>query len=198
MSTTEIHPSTVRNAETDAELHPLLDERWSPRSYDESAEIDDAELHALLEAARWAPSAANSQPRRFIAGRRGTPTFDAIHAGLASGNQPWTSKAALLVVGLTAVDPEQGPHRWAEYDLGQSIAHLTVQAHALGLHAHQMGGILPDELKKSFDLPENVVPVTVTAIGRVDVAEELDERFRERETAPRSRKPLDELVIVAE
>ena len=197
--TTSAPDTTRRTADSSEPLHELLDERWSPRSYDPEATIDDAELTALLEAARWAPSASNHQPRRFIAGRRGTATFDSILAGLVSFNAQWAERAALLVVAIAEPETEAGDvRRWAEYDLGTSIAHLTVQAHALGLHVHQMGGIDVDALRASFDLDERLVPVTVTAVGVVAGAELLEGVLAERETQPRTRLPLDEVVLRSE
>lgn len=188
--------STRRTSETSVPLHELLDERWSPRSYDATAEIDDDVLTSLLEAARWAPSAANTQPRRFIVGRRGTPVFDEILRGLMGFNGAWAGNAAALVLAIAQTEGDDGkPYRWAEYDLGQSIAHLTVQAHAAGLHVHQMGGIEVEQLRAAFDLPETLVPVTATAIGVVAEASALAPQLAERETLPRERKPLDELVL---
>lgn len=48
-------------AETSVPVAPTIAERWSPRAYDETAVITDAQLTALLEAARWAPSFGNTQ-----------------------------------------------------------------------------------------------------------------------------------------
>ncbi|NII40897.1 nitroreductase [Curtobacterium flaccumfaciens] len=188
-----------RSTDSSQPLVPLLEERWSPRSYDETATISDDQLDALLEAARWAPSAANTQPRRFIVGRRGTRTFDAIHATLMGFNGAWAHRAGALLVAIAEpVTADGDERRWAEYDLGQSIAALAVQAHAEGLHLHQMGGFEVDAVRAAFDLPEHLVPVTVTAIGHVADAAQLDEKAAEREVAPRTRLPLDEVVLVKE
>jgi len=45
-------------------LHPLLAGRWSPARLDASYVLAEADLDMLVEAARWAPSAGNSQPGR--------------------------------------------------------------------------------------------------------------------------------------
>lgn len=195
MTTTD-QISTTRSSDTSVPLVPLLDERWSPRSYDPTAEISDETLTALLEAARWAPSAANTQPRRFIVGRRGTPTFDTILANLMGFNNVWAGNAAALLVAVAeTVDDEGKPRTWAQYDLGLAVSALSVQAHAEGLHTHQMGGIEVDGLRAAFELDERLVPVTVTAIGVVAEADKLPEKLAERETLPRTRLPLDELVL---
>ncbi|MFZ7086661.1 nitroreductase family protein [Curtobacterium sp. RRHDQ10] len=185
-----------RSTDSSQPLVPLLEERWSPRSYDETATIGDDTLDALLEAARWAPSAANTQPRRFIVGRRGTETFRAIQEQLMGFNRVWAHRASVLIVAVAETAAEDGAERrWAEYDLGQSIAALGVQAHAEGLHLHQMGGFEVDGLRAAFDLPERLVPVTVTAVGTVADPSQLDEKAAARETAERTRLPLDVLVL---
>ncbi|WP_144710055.1 nitroreductase family protein [Curtobacterium pusillum] len=189
----------TRSTDSSQPLVPLLEERWSPRSYDESATVSDEQLDAVLEAARWAASANNFQPRRFIAGRRGTETFRKINDNLIGFNAGWAFRASALVVGILETETEDGTARpFAQYDLGQAIAALTVQAHAEGLHVHQMAGIEVEGLRAAFDLPERFVPFTVTAIGTVADPSQLDEKAAEREVAPRTRIPLDEVVLVKE
>ena len=136
--------------------------------FDASYEARTAEVESLLEAARWAPSAQNHQPRRFVVARRGTETFDTIVGALLSFNAMWAGHASALVVALAETSTVEGDDRpTAEYDLGQAIAALTVQAHAEGLHVHQMAGIDAAGLAAAFGLPERFVPFTVTAIGTV-------------------------------
>ncbi len=185
-----------RRAETDAPIHDLLAERWSPRSYDPSGEIDETELVSLLEAARWAPSWMNTQPRRFIVARRGTAEFDAIVERLAPFNATWASTAPVLVVTVAELrDADGEPVAAPEYDLGQAVAHLTVQAHALGLHVRQMGGIDGPALAERFGVPDRFRVTTAVAVGRYASPEvEVDPSLRDRDAAPRARKPLSELV----
>ncbi|GAA2750969.1 nitroreductase family protein [Amnibacterium kyonggiense] len=189
-----------RQAVTDAPIEEILAMRWSPRSFDANAVVTDEQVTSLLEAARWAASASNAQARRFIVGKRGTETFDRIERHLMGFNRTWAPNASLLVLAIAVVAPDGeqplGAHRWAEYDLGQSMANLASQAHALGLHAHPMGGIDVAGLQAEFDLPERFLPVTVTAVGTVASPDLLPEKYRERETAVRTRLPLDELVLV--
>jgi len=190
-----IAEATARVAETSAPLLPALAERWSPRAFDSSIGIDDITLRSALEAARWSPSAANTQPWRFIVARRGTEAFDTIVANLAGFNTVWAGSAAVLIVAAAEVVDEEGAERrWATYDLGQAVAHLTIQAHHDGLHAHQMGGFDAEALREAFQLGERFVPVSVTALGVLGDAETLPEPLRTREAAPRTRRPLDEIV----
>jgi len=197
MSITETPlPSTHRSADTSVPIVPELDTRWSPRSFDADATVSDAQLDALLEAARWAPSANNFQPRRFIVARRGTHHFDTIVNALVGFNAAWAVKASALIVGIAETSTVEGDLRpSAEYDLGGAVAHLVVQAQAEGLHTHQMAGVEWDQIIAAFDLAENLKPMTVTAVGFVDTADKLADALAEREVAPRTRLPLSELVI---
>jgi nitroreductase len=187
-----------RTADTSAPILDVLAERWSPRSFDTTAEISDGTLASLLEAARWSPSAGNSQPWRFLVARRGTAEFDAIASTLVGFNAAWAGSAAALLVALAeTVDAEGKPRPWAVYDLGQAVAHLSVQAHHDGLHVHQMAGFEKDALREAFAIDDRLDPVTVAAIGAVGAPEALSsDVLREREVAPRTRLPLEELVLV--
>ncbi len=188
-----------RRASTAAPIEEILAMRWSPRAFDPEAVLTDEQLTSLLEAARWASSASNSQPARFIAARRGTALFDRIEQHLMGFNRAWAPRASALVLAAATTEDDQGkPLRWAEYDTGQAMANLAVQAHALGLHVHPMGGIEVEGLRQEFDLPQRLVPITVTAVGTVGSPDALPERYRERESAQRTRLPLADLLLVQE
>jgi nitroreductase len=192
-----IAEATPRTADVSAPLLPALAQRWSPRSFDPTVGIDDVTLRSALEAARWSPSANNSQPWRFIVARRGTEAFTTIVENLAGFNKAWASSAAVLVVAAAEVVDEDGnERRWAVYDLGQAVAHLTIQAHHDGLHAHQMGGFDAEGLRTAFGLEERFVPTSVTALGVLGDPEALPEPLRTRESAPRARRALEEIAVV--
>ncbi|MGQ0843212.1 MAG: nitroreductase family protein [Sporichthyaceae bacterium] len=186
-----------RLAVTDADLQPLLAARWSPRGFDAGHALSDADLHALLEAARWAPSCANRQPWRFVVARRGEAAFERIVAHLAEGNRRWAPGAsALLIAASVNVGPEgEDWLPWAHYDVGQAVAHLTVQAQALGLAVHQMAGFDPAGIAEEFSLPGDVQPLTAVAIGRFDAEADLPGDLREREFGPRLRLSVADLVL---
>lgn len=189
--------TATRTADTSYPLLPALAERWSPRAFDTEAVIDEAKLTAALEAARWSPSANNTQPWRFIVARRGSAAFDTIVANLMGFNQVWAGAAGALVVALAeVVDADGNERRWATYDVGQAVAHFSVQAHHDGLHTHQMGGFDAAGLRAAFDLDERFLPVSVTAVGMLGDVETLPQPLRERELAPRTRNALDEIVVV--
>ncbi len=193
-----IAEAASRTADTSAPLLPALAERWSPRAFDPEAVVDEGKLTAALEAARWSPSANNSQPWRFVVARRGSEAFAAIVENLMGFNQLWAGAAGALVVAFAeTVDAEGVERPWARYDVGQAVAHLSVQAHHDGLHTHQMGGFVADGLRQAFGIEERFVPVSVTALGMLGDAESLPEQLRERELAPRTRRPLEDVVLLS-
>ena len=185
-----------RRAETSVPISAMHAKRWSPRAFDPHAEISERSLTAIIEAARWAPSARNSQPWRFIVGRRGTKTHSRILEGLSESNSAWANSAASLIVNIAVTrDSEGKPLRWAEYDLGQAVAHCTLQAQHEGLHTHQVGGIDADVLRRVFDLETHLEPVSVTVLGAIGAPEALPDKLRERELMPRGRVPLNLLLL---
>ncbi|MET0780100.1 MAG: nitroreductase family protein [Microbacterium sp.] len=191
-------PLLNRTAETDAPVLDILADRWSPRAYAADDVIDEAQLASALEAARWAPSANNTQPWRFIVARRGTEAHELIHQALVGFNQIWAGNAAVLIVAVAeTTDAEGKPLGFAAYDLGQSVAHLSVQAHHDGLHVHQMGGFDRDGVRAAFGLDARFEPLTVIALGSIGDASDLPEVLQEREAAPRVRRQLaDSLIAV--
>jgi nitroreductase len=185
-----------RAAETSTPILPTLANRWSPRSYDVTKTLSKADLAASFEAARWAPSANNTQEWRYIVGFRGDATFDAIAATLAGWNSAWAPNAGALVVGAVESTNNDGQaNPYALYDLGQSVAHFSVQAHADGLFVHQVAGTDVEALKKAFNLPAGWDAVVAFTVGHLADADALPEPLAEREKAPRTRRPLDETVF---
>ena len=185
-----------KKARTDAPLHPLLAARWSPRALDAAHELSGEQLSCLLEAARWAPSASNTQPWRFAVTLRGSAEHSAVLDALAPGNRAWAPAASALVVAAAeTVAPDGAARPWALYDTGQAVAHLSVQAEHEGLAVHQMGGFDRDRVRAVLDAADSVEPLVVLAVGRRDDTVELPEPLAGREAAPRTRLPLDELLV---
>lgn len=183
-------------AQTDAPILDVLAERWSTRIFDPRTPIDEAALASALEAARWAPSASNTQPWRFIVARRGTTEHAAIVDSLMGFNQSWAADAAALVVFATVSSLDGKPLVWAAYDAGQAAAHFTVQAHASGLFTHQMGGFDRAMLAETFEFGDELAAVTVMAVGALGDIDSAPEQLRERELTPRTRRPIAESLIV--
>ncbi len=176
-------------------LHPLLADRSSPRSFEPDHVLDDAALRCLVEAARWAPSAMNRQPWRFAVARRGTELHAQVMGTLHEGNQRWAGDASALVVALAERQRDGQRIGSADYDLGLAVAQLTVQAHDLGLAVHQMGGFDHAGLTGVLEPGDGVHPVVVIAVGQRADAARLPADLRQRETAPRQRRPHEHLLL---
>ena len=186
----------TKPADSSVPLHPLIAERWSPRALDPSVELTDAQFTALFEAARWAPSWGNTQPARYIAGRRGEDTFARIHGTLSRGNHGWTQPAAALAIGVArTLDDDGEPLPYGEYGLGLASQNLVLQAVAEGLVAHQMAGFDREKARAEFAIPEDFEPLVAIAVGGLGSPEGLPERLQQKEAAPRSRLPLEALVF---
>jgi nitroreductase len=185
-----------KTATTAEPLHPLLADRWSPRAFDPEHRLTERQVTALLEAARWAPSASNSQPWRFAVAHRGSEAHRGVVEALASGNQAWAPTAsALIVVVAQSVTPDGAPRPWAAYDTGQAVAHLSVQAEHEGLAVHQMGGFDRDRVAALLDGDDTLTPLAVVAVGRRVDADRLDETLAGRERAARQRLPISDLLL---
>lgn len=170
-------------------IHPLLASRWSPRSLLPEVLPAD-ELDLLLEAARWAPSCFNAQPWDLIVAERGTPAFDAVLGALTATNQVWARNAAVLIVVAAASHfaHDGRPNRWGVYDAGAAGLSLCLQATALDLASHQMGGFDVEQVREATGLPASHTLCSVVAIGRPGPAGLLPEGLAARERAPRQRR----------
>lgn len=189
-----------KSADTALQLHPLLQERWSPRSFEESHRISDEDLLAIMEAGRWSPSSNNYQPWRFIVGKRGGKNFELVSDTLTGFNREWAPKASVLIV-LTAVmvDDSNQPRNQSLYDLGIASTSMTIEANHRGLAVHQVGGFDRTLLKESFKLPERISPIAILVLGKQASVNSLkNEDLAKREQASRARKALSELILASD
>lgn len=188
--------SPDKPAETSVPIHELLARRWSPRALDPDGKVSDDQLRAMLEAARWAPSYGNTQPARFIVGRRDTETFGRILSTLSEKNQSWAHRAGALLIGIAITQNEKGEIKLSEYGLALAAQNLVLQAVAEGLAAHQMAGFNAYAASVEFGLPEHARPLVAIAVGVPTDPEILeDPRKIERELAERRRLPLSETAL---
>lgn len=181
---------------TNKSIHPLIKNRWSPRSFD-SRPVEEEKLKRIFEAARWAPSSFNEQPWRFVVGIKGDNTWKKIFESLVEWNQQWAVTAPVLImaIGRETYTKTGKPNEVFKYDTGQSVAYLTLQVYEEGLVMHQMGGFSKDKAIELLSIPEGYAPLTVSAIGYQAPPEKLPEEFEKLEHGQRSRIPLNELVF---
>jgi nitroreductase len=178
---------------------PAILHRWSPRSFTDKA-VPSEILSKIFEAARWSASSSNEQPWRFLVGLKGDATHDKIFATLVGFNQSWAGKAPVLILGIASTKFAHNgqENRFGLYDLGAAASLLTVQAAALGVAAHSMGGFDRGAALKTFDIPADHDAGAVIALGYLGEPAALpNEQLIAREVAPRERKPLSEIVFSA-
>jgi len=190
-------PAPQKPAKTAAPIHDLLARRWSPRAFD-SRPVEPGILRSLFEAARWASSAYNAQPWYFIVATKDDPeNFQRVLDCFVEGNQAWAKNAPVVALSVASLNFAHNgkPNRHAFHDVGQAAANFALQATALGIEIHQMAGILPDKARQIFDIPEGYEAVAGIALGYPGDPASLPDRLRERELAPRERKPLDAFVF---
>ncbi len=186
----------TKPAITTEKIHELMQNRWSPRAFEADKPVAEASLMALLEAARWAPSCMNEQPWRFLVcdKYRDEAAWLAMLSCLAEKNQQWASHAPVLLLSVAMEHFIQNDkiNRWAAYDTGAASLSLCLQATALGLATHQMGGFDAEQCRERFSLPQNCTPMAVIAVGYQAEADVLSDEFKQRELAERSRAGMDE------
>lgn len=190
-------PTMSKPAETRYDVHDLIRDRWSPLAFADRP-VSGEELGRLLEAARWAASSYNEQPWGYvIATRDDAEAFETMHGCLAEGNQPWTAKAPVLMLACAKQQFERNgkPNRHAAHDVGLANGNLVLQAMAHGLYVHMMAGFEPQKARVVLGIPEGWDPLTMMAVGYLGSAADLPESLRERENAPRSRRPMSDFVF---
>ena len=184
---------------TQQPIHELIANRWSGRAYDAGKLVTKDQLVSLLEAARWAPSCFGDQPWRYVVCNKAEnlQAWQAAFDCLVPANQSWAINAPvlLLICADTLFSHNQKPNKWGPYDTGAATENLCLQATALGLMAHQMGGFDADKARAAFKVPEQYHILPMVAVGYQAAVESLSGEVKERELAERSRKPLGELFF---
>ena len=193
------HPKTAR---TDHDVIDLIERRWSPRAFNPAKDVSQTELFRLFEAARWAPSASNEQPWRFVSASRlrSPDAFAAMVSSLTPKNRAWAEAAPVLV--LVAVHEARGdeagtnPRASAWYDAGQAVGFMALQATAMGLSIRQMEGFDAVRAREACAVPPSFVPAVVMAIGYAGDPDSLAiESHRSSERQPRTRRPVADFVF---
>jgi nitroreductase len=178
-------------------IDPLFLERWSPRAFDCSP-MPQADLMTLFEAARWAPSAFNAQPWRFLYAHRGGPDWELFLGLLIPWNRQWVESASALIYiasdTIMATAKGEAPSHSHSFDAGAAWACLALQATKMGYHAHGMSGIQQELARTELGVPERWRIEAAAVVGRIGDPAMLDDKLRARET-PSGRKGLEEFAF---
>lgn len=192
--------SDVKRASPDHPIREELAARWSPYSWDDRP-VSEEDLRSVFEGARWAASAFNEQPWRYVVATKGRPEeYEKLLSCLVEGNREWAKFVPVLALGVIrkSFARNEKPNRVALHDLGQASANLAIEATSRGLHVHQMGGILPDRAREVYGIPERFEAITGLAIGYAGESPGTPEELKERDRKGRSRRPLAEFVFGGE
>jgi nitroreductase len=185
-----------RPAPTTVAIHDLIKRRWSPRAFDPNRPVKREQLKVLLEAGRWAPSCNGDEPWRYLIWDKGRDpagwqkAFDC----LSENNKKWVKNVPLLMLSCAGSNFEATgkPNRWTQHDTGAASVSMALQATAMGLIVHQMGGWDADKARAAFDIPAEYTPMAMIAVGYQASPDILDEETKAKEMRPRGRKPLAE------
>jgi nitroreductase len=183
-----------RNAHTRVPIHPPIAARWSPRAFDPDAVVTGEQVVALLEAGRWAATWGRRQPVRFVVGIRDDDTFRAVSDLLRRGNN-YAKAAGALIMVCAAEGEDDRTALYSGVDAGAAMANLAIEAVSRGLIAHPMAGFDVDGAREAFRLPAGVRPLAVVAVGSLGDYRHMPPEIVERDSRPRERKPLEELVL---
>jgi len=181
---------------TSRPIHDLFVRRWSTRAFDAAKPVSREQLATLLEAARWAPSCNGDEPWRYLIWDRGRDPegFQKAFDCLSENNRKWVQNVPLLMLSCAGSNfaATGKPNRWTQHDTGAASVSMALQATAMGLVIHQMGGFDADKARAAFDVPADYTPMAMVAVGYQAGPDVLDEETKKKELAPRARKPLGE------
>jgi len=188
-----LSPEVAAHRQPDYPVNPAFVNRWSARSYTDRP-VTDETLHTVLEAARWAPSASNAQPWRFVVARTAEDR-ERFQPFIRPGNRLWTDHAPVLLLIISQKVKENGdPNGSYAFDTGAAWATLALQAHLLGLSTRAVGGYDKQIAREVLRVPDDFELHAVIALGYRGEAEALDESLRDREK-PNGRRPLVDSLI---
>lgn len=176
-------------------IHPLILNRWSPRSMT-GEEMSDEEIMPLFEAARWAPSSYNNQPWRFIYAKRNTPEWKHLFDLMIEFNQSWTKNAAVLVVVISrnTFEHNNKPARTHTFDTGSAWMNLAIEAEVRGYVSHGMEGFDYEKARRVLGIPDHYTVEAMVAIGKRAPKEKLPPEMQSKEF-PSDRRPLNEILM---
>jgi nitroreductase len=183
-------------ASTSRPIHDLFVRRWSTRAFDIKRPVTREQLQSLIEAGRWAPSCNGDEPWRYLIWDRGRDPegFQKAFDCLSENNKKWVKNVPLLMLSCAgSIFGATGkPNRWTQHDTGAASVCMALQAVAIGLAVHQMGGFDAEKARAAFGIPAEYTPMAMIAIGYQAEPDVLDEETRKKELTPRARKALAE------
>ena len=186
--------------EAQIEIHDLIRDRWSSRNYNPDQPVPADFIDRLLEAARWAPSAGNGQPWRYIVfDQRNVDALEQARACLNPGNQVWATRAPVLLLAVTNTSRSGGKiNSTATHDLGLANENLLLQSISMGLHCRPMAGFDHEGVRKAFGIPQGFEPVVMIAVGYPGDIEDIAAEIQSKEAILRTRREIEAFTFLGE
>lgn len=183
----------MKNRHADYPIDPIFIERWSPRAF-AARTMPKADLMTILEAARWAPSAYNIQPWRFIYALRGDAHWTHFLDLLVPFNAAWAGEASALVFIVSDKGEGEIPAGSHSFDAGAAWAQLALQATRLGYQVRGMAGIERAKSKTYLKISDRFHLEIAIAVGVCDDFERLPDDLV-KGAFENERRALNELVF---
>lgn len=176
------------------EIMDVIKDRWSPRAFSREA-VNQEDLNAIMEAARFAPSCFNEQPWLYMVASE-EKSLQVLQSLLMEKNLMWAKNAPVLILVLCKDDFDHNgkENKYCKFDTGTSWGFLSLEATRRGYYTHAMAGFKKKSTRRVLNLPENYHPIAMVALGKPGDIHDLDESFRKDES-PSSRKPLEEVMV---
>jgi nitroreductase len=172
----------------------LIYYRKSSKAYQKNKPIPSEDILSFFEAARWAPSANNIQPWRYIVFSNENPEqIEKMRSCLTPANQAWANEAPLLILSCVMLNKDDGsPNKYALHDLGLANENLLLQIRSLGYNCRPMGGFDVNKTIELFHIPDEVQPLAVVAAGYPLKHEKLSESLKQDEARIRERNEINQ------
>ncbi|NLI56599.1 hypothetical protein GX420_06445 [bacterium] len=155
----------------------IIKSRRSIRNY-KNEKIKDEEILKIVEAGRWAPSASNNQPWRFIIVQNKELIKKIGDACKILTINSFVEKAPLIFIIYT-----EKKHRWVELDCGICAENMMLEAHSIGIGSCFVGAFKENRIKEIINLPEDLNVVGLITFG-----------YKENEKEPTLRLDLKDIV----
>lgn len=179
-------------------LYPISNifiNRWSSRAMSDE-KVTNEQLMLLFEAARWAPSAYNEQPWRFIYTHKGSKLWNELISLMIPFNQSWAKNADVLIVIISKATFERNgkPSHLNSFDAGAAWMNLALSGSMNGLVVHAIGDFDYDKARTILNIPSNFKIETMVAVGNPGNKENLPPELQIREE-PNDRMQLNKIVF---
>lgn len=182
----------LETRKTEQDVNPFFLQRWSSRAFSQE-KLTKEQIYTLFEAARWAPSAYNTQPWRFYVVYRDSPQWHLLFDTLVPFNQEWCAKASALILVVSKTTQEDKPLPTSSLDTGMAVQNILLQSAQLGIVAHPMSGFDFELAKKNLSLDDPLQVQAMIAIGVYGELDMLSEQLQSSEV-PSGRLDIKDIV----